>query len=553
MEKRVRFVIGFATLVAAGCTVKVNGQVHKFGVSGEEEKKPEGAAGASGGGTSGGDAANPDALVAELSGAATPAGQTVTLKPDFAPNPTVVGTFSTKAEANIRDQPHGVNRCSGFVGEQATAVIKLTSAMKNTRISAPGARLIVAEMADRQYTCDEQSYDDRAPSVMLDEWPAGDIRIFVGGRKEGEVYNYELRVEDQKRPLDITWKDKVKATEIPELPKDPIVITQSTPKEAGRKGSRCGNAYFHEVPDVVFSLKRPLGDMSIEVRSAKGIDVELVGPLNESGRDLPTNCGNDNRIGFSRMEAGIYGLRIGTDKAGEEALFHVVVRGKDTTRNPTLPPSKFQDAIALEESVVTWHYPQLTAQDMETSEANREAIFLSAPKELFVFPKFNMDKSVAEVLGGSGSSRDKNAPAPEYPKENEPLLLLQKSGVVMAADGAMFRVNMKDLQADPGGAVALPAAPRNTWLSFDQALRSKGPEDAKAVAAWEKAEKDVDACESRARNNIEATFESLCSSVQKAAEKKKEALEKELAKNRAARRAASLGKVKPRVEGLFKK
>jgi hypothetical protein len=279
--------------------------------------------------------------------------------------------------------------------------------------------------------------------------------------------------------------------------------------------------------------------------------VEVVGPLNETGRNLPTSCGNDDRVNFNRMEAGIYGLRIGTEKSGDEVLFHVVVRSKDTTRNPTLPPSKFADKIALEESIVTWHYPQLTQQDMETSEANREAIFLSAPKELFVFPKFNMDKSVAEVIGGG--SRDKNAPAPEYPKENEPLLLLNKNGLVVASDGAVFRVNMKDLQADPGGAVAFPATPRNTWLPFDQAVRSKGPEDEKSFAAWQKAEKEVDKCEERARSNVEASFESLCTSTQKAAEKKKETLEKDLAKTRVARRAASLGKIKPKVEALFKK
>jgi hypothetical protein len=549
MKKRVRFVIGFATLVAAGCTVKVNGQVHKFGVSGEEEKKAEGSAsGASSSGTSGG-SASPDDLAAELAGGTTPAGQSVTLKPDFAPNPTVVGTFSTKAVANVYEQPHGVSRCSGHVGDQATAVIKLTSAMKNTRISAPGARLIVAELGNKQYTCDEGS-SGSPPSVMLDEWPAGDVTIFVGGRKD-ETYTYELRVEDEKRPIDVAWKNN-KATEINEVPKDAIVLTQTTPGAAGRKGSRCGDAYFRDVPDVVFSLKRPLGDMSIEVRSPKGVDVELVGPLNDTGRNLPVNCGNDNRIQYNRMEAGIYGLRVGTATSGEESLFHVVVRSKDTARNPTAAPSKFADKIALEESVVMWHYPQLTQQDMD-NDANREAIFLSAPKELFVFPKFNMDKSVAEIVGSGGSSREKNAPAPEYPKENEPLLLLNKSGLVMAADGAVFRVNMKDIQADPGGAIVLPAAPRNTWLPFEQAVRAKGPEDEKAYAAWQKAEKDVTSCEDRARNNIEATFESLCSSVSKNADKKKEALEKELAKNRTARRAASLTKIKTRVEALFKK
>lgn len=547
MKKRVRFVIGFATFVAAGCTVKVNGEVHKFGLSGEEETKP--GSGQSGSGSGSGSSASPDDLAAELAGGTTPAGQTVTLKPDFSPNPTVIGTFSTKGEVSISGQPHGASSCSGYVGEQATAVINLTSPRKHTRISAPGAKLILAEFGNKQYSC--RDVYDGTPSVMLDEWPAGPITIFVGGRKD-QTYSYELRVEDEERPIDILWKDKVKATEIAELPKDPLVFTQTTAATAGHKGSRCGKGYFRDTPDLVFSLKRPLGDMTIDVRSAKPFDVELVGPLNESGRDLPIHCGSDGRIGIGRMEAGLYGLRIGTDKSGDETLFHAVVRGKDTTRNPAQPPAKFPDAIALDESVVMWHYPQLQQSDMETNEAVREAVFLSAPKELFVFPKFNMDKSVAEIVGG-GFSRDPKAPAPEYPKENEPLLLIQKSGLVVASDGALFRVNMKDLQADPGGAVVLPSRPRNTWLSFDQALRSKGPEDERAIAAWKKAEDAVDDCDDRARHNIEATFQTLCGGFVKAADARKAALEKELAKHREARRTASLAKIKPRVEGLFKK
>lgn len=539
MKKRVRFVIGFATLVAAGCTVKVNGEVHKFGVSGEDDKK------AGDGQSSSGGAANPDDLAAELAGGATPAGQSFTLKPDFTPNPTVLGTFSTMGEVGINGKPHGVSRCSGYVGAGATAVINLTSPRKKTRFSAPGAGLILVEFGDGKYACDSGG---SAPGVMLDEWPAGALTVFVGGRKD-ESYSYELRVEDEDRPLDIPWKNTVKATEIAELPKDPIVITQTTAKETGHKGTRCGDSFFRETPDVVISLKRPLGDMSIDVRSAKAIDVQLVGPLNDTGRKLPIHCGSDGRIGIQRMEPGLYGLRIGTAASGDEVLHHVVIRGKDTTRNPALPPSKFPDAIALEESVVTWHYPQLTLSDMEANEAVREAVFLSAPKAMFVFPKFNMDKSVAEAVG---YSRDSKAPAPEYPKENEPLLLLARNGLVVATDGSVFRVSMKDLQADPGGAVVLPAAPRNKEISFDEALRFKGPEDAGAVAAWNRAEGAIDDCSDRTRYYSKARYQALCGGLERAADASKQSLYKGLVRNRTTRRTKSLAKIKPQVEGLFK-
>lgn len=555
MNKLVGTLVGLSVVATCGCVVKVNGQVRKFGLDGEEKVSAEEAAkmgGVPAKTEEDGKAASPDELAAELAKGTTPAGQRVSLKPDFSPNPSVLGTFSSKAEVNVHDQPHGANSCSGYVGTEPAAVLEFTSAMKNTRISAPGALILLAEFGDRKYICKEGGEGSGPPTATLDpEWPATPIKLFVGGRK-GETYNYELRVEDANRPLDILWKSKVKTQEIAEVPKEPIVITDTTASTAGVKG-RCGQSFFRDMPDIAFVLKRPLGDMSVEVRSAQPIDVQIVGPLNETGRNIPTNCLNDDRFSWNRMEAGMYGLRIGTKDSGAQVLYHIVVRNKDSARNPTLPPTKFVDAATVDESVVTYHYPQLGEGDLTTSDANREAVFLSAPKPLFVFPKFNMDKSVAEVIGGGRLSGDKNAPAPEYPKENEPLLLLNRNGYVMAADGSLFRVNMKDLQADPGGAIAIPAAPRNLTLSFDEAVRRKGPEDKKAFDAWEKAGKDVDACDARARSSFEGTFESMCSGLQKAEEKKQEALEKELLKNRTARRTASLAKIKPRLETVFGK
>ena len=553
MRNVVGCLVAFAVVATCGCVVKVNGQVRKFGLDGEEKVSTEEAAkmgGVPADTDKNKEPANPDDLAAELAAGTTPSGQRVSLKGNFTPNPTILGTFTSKGEVDVREQPHGVSNCSGWVATGPAVVLDLATAMQNTRISARGARLLVAEFGDRKYVCD----DGENPVVSLSpEWPAGPIKLFVGGRK-GESYNYELRVEDDKRPIDILWKTKVKTVDIAELPKDPLIITDVTPKATGAKGG-CGSSFFREMPDIGFQLKRPLGDMVVEVRSSKPIDVQIVGPLNETGRNMPTFCGSDDRVSWSRMEAGLYGVRVGTKESGAEVLYHIVVRSKDTTKNPTAVPSKFVDDAAVDESVVTWHYPQLNTYDLETSDANRESIFLSAPKMLFVFPKFNMDKSVAEILGGANlrNAGDKN-PAPlEYPKENEPLLLLNNNGYVMAADGSLFRVNMKDLQADPSGAISVPAAPRNLAMSYEEAVRRQGPEDKKAYDAMLAADKAADDCDERARASWEGTYKTMCSGFQKAYEQKREALEKQLLKSRTARRTATLAKIKPKLETTFKK
>lgn len=570
-----RLFIGFVVFITAGCTVKVNGEVHKFGVSGSEEEKKPGEQGAT----------DTDKLAAELAGggAATESTQSVTLKADFAPNPQVIPNLAVKVTDSIDKAPHGVSKCYGYVGESPSAVLTLPQGLKKARISAPGGELIVAEFGDRKYVCDETQSIGETPSVMMDEWPSGEVKLFVGGG-QGKSFKYSIRIEDETRPVDVLWKSKVKAIDLAEIPKDPIIISEMTPATPGFKDSRgsCYQGFFHEIPEMAFELKRPLTDVTIEVRSAKPVQVAVLGPLTESGRDIRSSCFNDDRNTYSRMEAGFYGLKIGPEAQGE-VLYHVIIRGKETSRNPIQPPLKFAEQISLEQSVIMWHYPQLDLKDVETSDANREALFLSAPKALFVFPKFNLDKTVASASGhanmdGRTGEKDlQGLPAPEFPKENEPLLLLNNSGYVMAADGALFKVNMKDMVADPGGAVALPATARNPTISFSQALAARGPEDAKAIAAYEKAQKDLTACENRINDaanaridSIKATgywrtqgaqiaaaneaadrqIESTCKP--KALVKKQEALWAELAKTRTARRNASVAKTKPRVEALFK-
>lgn len=542
MRNTARILFAVAVVASSGCVVKVNGKVHKFGLDGEvktEENKDGKADGKDGKDMSA------DELAAQLK-SNTP-GQSVTYKPDFSPNPVVVGSFTTTGTVDIREQPHGINNCSGYVGESPSAIIKFTSGMKQTRISAPGAKVIVAEFGDRKYICDS-SYNEN-PSVMLNpEWPGNDeIRVYVGGSK-GETYNYKIKVEDETRPIDILWKDKGKQVELAEVPKDPIVISELTTKDQGVKG--CDGRYFRETPDVVFNLKRPLGDMRIGVRSAKDIAVQFVGPLTADGRKINTQCYGGNsgsEITFGRWEAGTYGLRIGTKTSGEEALYHLVVRGKDSTRNPVFVPTKFVDAATLEESVLADHFPQLGSGDHE-SDANRLSLFNAAPAAVFVFPKFNMDKTVAQIISYTGD--EKKA---EYPKENEALLLLNDRGRVLAADGAEFSVNMKDLQADPTGAVFVPAAPRDVEIGWDWALRVRSKEDLSAYNAWERAGNATGDCYARPRGWFEVKASVACASFDASEDRAKANLEKTMLKNRTKNRAATLAKIKPRIETLFKK
>jgi hypothetical protein len=263
-----------------------------------------------------------------------------------------------------------------------------------------------------------------------------------------------------------------------------------------------------------------------------------------------------------------------------------VVRGKGTALDPRTAPAKFPELVPLEQRVVTGHFPLLDDDDAHDSDPTREWLFMTAPKQLFVFPKYDLDGKVAKLYatakrGGYSYSSGKSpwhpkAPAEAFPKANEPLLLLA-SGQALAADGSIFNVEMKDVTDKPSGAVVIPASARNPHLTWDHAVHARGPEDDKVYQAYEKAVKDYDACNDRVWKPAEKQIEAIrarpwwqqsegqiqqikdaaSASVDRtckpdALEKKKEDTWMELMKSRSARRDAALGRVKVRIEALFK-
>lgn len=509
-----RSCFGLALLVAAsGCMVNVNGKTKTYGLSdligSSSESSEDGKKEAKGEGDASGDEADDTPRSSDT--------KTVAVKASFHPNPIIVSGLA--GEAAVNTDKHGVrNGCNGYVGDDPAVVLDMEQESGDIEVSAPGGGVLLAEIGGK-YWCDSASSIGQVPRIKADKLPAGKIKIFVGELNKGTKIKFSVRVEDTKRAIDLAWKDKVKPVVLNEDLKQPIIVTQTTPTTKGVKDDRsfrCGKGFTRETPDFAFELKRPLTDLQLDFRSshASQMDLVILGPIPEDGRNLPSRCIENVPQSFGRMEPGLYVARVSPEENGAAWLYHLVLTSKGTPREPKTLPTKFADNVPFEERVVTGHFPLLTVDDVHDSDATREWLFVNAPKQLFVYPKYDLDDKVARVYGAARrggyttSSFHPKAPAEVFPKANEPLLLLSR-GQVLAADGSIFNVEMKDLTDKPSGALALPSASRNPHLTWDHALYAHAPEDDKLVAAYEKANKDLDACEDRVWNPAEKQIDAI--------------------------------------------
>jgi hypothetical protein len=561
-------------ILLAGCAVNVNGKTYGFGdlVGGgsseaaKNEAENSDGEKSSGGGKSAKDDDGKKASTETLSS---------TLKPDFHPNP---AEFLVAGQATVSVDKHGTKGCDGYVADDPSVVLDLSSSMKNVQISAKGAGVLLAEF-DGKYVCDSPYSVGTTPKVQLDEWPAGKVKIYVGQYNSNSKFKATVRVEDIKRPIDLPWKNGLKPIQIAENPKEAIVFTSKTPAEKGWKPEfRCNDGHFHDKPDFAFELTRPLTDIQIDFRSPdlKNIELTIDGPIPDSGRDIPGRCLENVPATMGRMEPGLYVARVGPHENASVMQYSLIITGKDTKRDPKTLPSSFAASVPLEQRGLTGHFPLLDREDIYKSDEVREWLFANAPKQLFVFAKYDLDGAVAKAWGADGGDMPKGLPALAYPKANEPLLVIE-GGRVLAADGSIYDVNFKDLADKPSGAVAFPDAARNPQTRWDSARDMKATEDDAVWKSWEKANKDYEACENRINgpanaqidaikarpwwqqsqgmidqinDRADAAIEAQCKP--KNLDKKKQDTWLALMNSRTTRRTAQLGRVKGRVADLFK-
>lgn len=303
------------------------------------------------------------------------------------------------------------------------------------------------------------------------------------------------------------YDKSVKHVALEEAPQRPLFVTGKTPKGEGfRYGdSRC-RATYGPMPHAVFSSERPVGNIKflrlwspkpVELRMQKLPKDEGAAPKSEGwcSDDWPSIASAGNLDGRVAIHIGNRG------EGGGGRDFGYVVLSNDTVVDPyEVSPVPLPDKLDIADRQLTYHFPFISdffwqrpkhkftekspwRNGSETDKA-RQRLFMEAPKQLFVTPKYDLDKNSTRSKGG------------DFPKKGETLLLYEakknsKYVTVFRADGSQWMV-LKDAIVHPDG-FSVPATttrkftPKSAW-------GQSGPEDEALIENVRDEEKKYKKC-----------------------------------------------------------
>jgi hypothetical protein len=387
--------------------------------------------------------------------------------------------------------------CGGHMGGTPIAILDVKATTK-LDIRAKGPGTLAVKIGDK-VVCKETATRSETAEIMLESWPAGRAEVYIGDVASNKNITAALEIEDLARPADLDWSAATKLS-VTDAPKAPLYVHAKTTGKTRVDGPRVGGCAddVRDVPDAVLDIANPITSLQISGRSVDAEQVILIGPVTPDHRRIPVQCQNGSRGSFT-VEPGTYGVKI-ADK-GRATFVNIVVAAKDVKdidKDATLAPA-VPEQLMLAERVVTLHYPTLTQEAILRSDALRWTVFATAPRQLFAYVSRDLTADTAGVLhypGDAGDARrwpGPDAPAIEYPKANEPVLIIGDKQIV-TADGAAFWVSDKTLAAAPPGSLVFPEVARVRIASFAQLQANAGTEDAAVIKAHEAARKKYDQC-----------------------------------------------------------
>lgn len=365
--------------------------------------------------------------------------------------------------------------CIGHISQEPVAVVEIPKGSSgDILITANNLYLLLVVSESGQFWCSNSG------RVRPGNWPGGKARIFVGPRprtgSSPKHYKFSLAVQDLSRPLNLGWKD-VPNTVLDGVPDKHVILSdviKSYRDDYGFKLHNCGGRTA-SMPSRMIEIRRPITDLSIMVTgSDKKTSAALVGPFSKDMRKFGSRCfrGKAKITAGRELKPGRYAL-IGAHKDGKKhASFSVIIAGAKEKHDPMFfaPVPK---NLTLEQRVLTSFLPFWSKQeDMKINRFRHsvsaaqlvQELFLKAPKELFVFAKYDLDGGLLQLEGGL-----RKGVTPEFPKKGEPLLIYADNPRrIFAADGSTFTVRTREQVFDPRptGGVTLPDEARNTEYNF---------------------------------------------------------------------------------------
>jgi hypothetical protein len=448
--------------------------------------------------------------------------KTVKLEAGF-PNPMVMTGLEG---ATTRDAAKfGLANCTGWVTMSPLVSLDLPKPIKGLKVSSAGASVMVVIIG--QAGLCKVAAANESPAMVMDEWPAGKSDIFLGSPAMQNA-KFTLQIEDVNRPMEISWaKDtSIPRVKIDALPAKPLVRSIAL-VDSPRNATVGCEGLFRDKPEMILDLSAPIAGLRLAARSPTNLRFLVEGPIAKDARNLPVRCSKafNNEASLGKLEAGSYAIYGGVEKGAGPTFINYVVSGPNTILEPASAAPTIPDKLPLADRSLLIHFPMLKLEDMTASDDVRALMFQTAPAQLFVFAGRDFDKDSATLVEWNKEDAGPlwpTTPVPpvDFPKKNEPLLLLG-TGAVLTVDGLVFKVDVKDLVAEKPAALAFPKAARDPQVSEGHAFSSKATEDDSTVSSFRKLADKWDTCRIVASAPIKKELEDLKAQPESDAREKK--------------------------------
>lgn len=481
-----RMKLAYATplLLAAGCTVMVNGKPRRIGggdpdpqpqAQAQPQAQPQGQAPAR---TTTASREGTPAPTAPPPAPAAQPGATIKLPGVLTATP-IVTTIENVAFDTTYGKQHGHSNspdCGSDMSSTPIASIVLDRPVASMHVAVVGGSndgFVLKKGGALWHACTYSIGQVPVISGLQEGWQPGRYDIHPLSRYgRGAKTTFSVEVFDPKTPA--VWGDdlpKVAITGKLEKPKFVEVAIKPTRRKlrAAHAGWGCEKVALPDVPDLALVLERPVPGLVVRPlptvepvtvrRELQGAKEQNKGcPTYErrvSSSDYTPSYHSPSELHFDRDDEGTYGLSLGTTA---ERPFTVTLMIYDaSTKLEKLEQYPYGgDLTKLEHRWLGYHFPQLDVRELGSTGSYARAeltakLFATAPRLAFVYPRLDLDKDIAH--GGTDV----------FPKKHEPLLVTEvgeQSVGVLTVDGVRFSVKRSHLVLAPEGELAIPAAPR---------------------------------------------------------------------------------------------
>lgn len=383
----------------------------------------------------------PDTLLADR------AGGRLFIDDESTPNPAGVHGITTRSQRYIpRHFPGLDDPCEGFVSKTPAMVVVTDTRREEILLSAYSeAELLVVEGPDGASSCHRS--DDGTITASL-EWPAGTYRIYPGMRERHIPFTYDLVFEDLGAPITLPWyaDDSLTVFEGVGQSEEPVQGAVDTPGEAPPAAITHN---FDCLADDMIPGSRPAARFAVTEESRVGIsalsdayvDLVIVGPVTEDGRNLQQKC-QSPPFRDAEFEAGDYFVFAASTTAEQPSFLELVVFDDDSDIDyPRLGTTPAPD-LSVSGRTIQNHYPFMWTNAVWYRDRARDHLLETAPKELFVALSDDADDARHFVATGRFTDHRYRSPDDEErPQAGEVALLLDRTGHILTVDGLIVSVS----------------------------------------------------------------------------------------------------------------